>query len=82
MAMARRCDICGKYYSPYGKVYKGELVNGIAFSHADVSSLYKAVMCDYDLCPECITSMIAYIDSLKDKKSTDHIDDYREDDLK
>ena len=50
MALARKCDICGKLYEPYNEKPKSEN----HFSYGKI-----------DCCPDCMESILQHIERLK-----------------
>lgn len=66
MAIAKKCDRCGKYYEPYrdnGKHNINNDVNGIAFVHIKLNDGYSGIPADgHDLCRDCLDKVIEFID--------------------
>ena len=64
MALAKQCDLCGKFYKPY---------NLYSASDTKVNAMYLASRSDddsryytnarYDLCPECMLALKEFIES-------------------
>ncbi len=81
MANAKRCDLCKKYYEPYGQKYEPRscAVDTIDPNSIDiVYSIYdypedpidpfrpvSFVRDHFDLCPECLGKILEFIESLK-----------------
>lgn len=61
MAMAKRCDICGKYFE-----YDSELTN---FVRLGTKNVYNEIISDtanyYDCCKECADSIVSHIAKIK-----------------
>lgn len=61
----RRCDRCGKAYTPYRDNGKHKLVpgvNGVAFVHINQKGEYDDGRTDaFDLCPECLDAVYKFI---------------------
>ena len=56
MAWATKCDRCGKYFD-----WKQDETNGFAFMEYDLPhSRYNIDGDEYDLCPECVDSLIKW----------------------
>lgn len=69
MAVAKKCDICGKLYEPYNSKKDGNNPNGIMFLNIDDSGSYWKNTA-LDCCPECmkfIKNHIKKLNRLKDK---------------
>lgn len=60
MALAKKCDICGKLY----EYYNNEGVNGIAYIHFTKLGYHDHKRA-FDCCPLCLSSINNYIESLK-----------------
>lgn len=65
MALAKKCDICGKFYERYTTTDKEP--NGILIIHSnDTNSDYwSAGRGKMDCCPECLKAVHDCIDKLK-----------------
>lgn len=66
MALARKCDICGKFYERYNERPDPKNTNAIMFVNITANGNY----CDNstaDCCPECMSFIRAHIESLKKK---------------
>lgn len=66
MADAKRCDICGEYYSKYNEKNDKNNPNGLIF----VSSNYDGKYYGYgktECCPRCMRSLKSHIDILKQR---------------
>lgn len=71
MSLARKCDICGKFYENYGKSNIGNLFNEpntIEFIYAGHSDMR---LNRYDCCPECMAEITRVINILK-AENPDH----------
>lgn len=66
MAKAFKCDICGKFYDQYHKLYLGKTKTSSA-RLIDVSSMY------YDICPDCVAAIQETIDERRQNMKTDCI---------
>ena len=67
MAIAKKCDICGKLYEEYNFEQSMENSNGFMLLNIDCKGTYSdgpAVDC----CPECMKSILEHIDSLAKKQ--------------
>ena len=54
MAIARKCDRCGKFYDHYSKGNK-EKYNGVQRMYRDLGGSFRYGE-SLDFCPECITA--------------------------
>ena len=64
MAMAKKCDICGKLYEIYNVDKDADNVNGLTYLNIDAKGDYyknKVIDC----CPECMKSIKNHIDMLR-----------------
>lgn len=52
MAIAKKCDRCGKYYEPYNFACDSEKINGVKTLNIDDNGKYFA-QDTLDFCPEC-----------------------------
>ena len=68
MAIAKKCDICGKLYELYNVRCDSEKVNGLMFLNLDSKNQYFTHN-TIDCCPECMKSIQDHIDSLKGEKN-------------
>lgn len=71
MSLARKCDICGKFYENYGKSNMGNLFNEpntIEFIYAGHSDMR---LNRYDCCPACMGEITRVINNLK-AENPDH----------
>lgn len=56
--IARKCDICKKYYDNYDGYNNNKVnANAIIFVDIDITDSY-ATRDTYDLCPNCMNSII------------------------
>ena len=67
MAIAKKCDVCGKLYESYNIKYDSKKPNGVKFLSIDNNGKYFSYEA-LDLCPECMKSIMSYIESLKEEK--------------
>ena len=63
MSIAKKCDICGKYYESYNTKNNSEKTNGLMFLTIDDRQQYHSHNV-IDTCPECMDSIKAHIDNL------------------
>lgn len=54
MAIARKCDRCGKFYEYYPKGNKVEY-NGVQRIYRDIGGSFRCET-TYDFCPECMAA--------------------------
>lgn len=67
MAIARKCDVCGKFYEEYNTKRDKKNTNGFMFlNRLDNRNYYDHD--PYDCCPECMTSIRNYVNALRGKK--------------
>ena len=67
MAIAKKCDICGKLYEEYNFEQSMENSNGFMLLNIDRNGDYfRGPACD--CCPECMKSILEHIDSLAKKE--------------
>lgn len=64
MAIAKKCDICGKLYEVYNTKNDEENTNGFMFLNLDCERDYYTHE-PIDCCPECMESIRNCIDRLK-----------------
>lgn len=64
MAIAKKCDVCGKFYEPYNEKNDPKNVNGFMLINIDKERKYY-VHNVTDCCPECMDSILNYINKLK-----------------
>lgn len=67
MSIAKKCDVCGKYYESYNTKNKADEPNGIMFVNIDEQQKYYAHK-PIDTCPSCIESIRSHLDTIKVKK--------------
>lgn len=72
MAIAKKCDICGKLYEPYNLKDSRNDHNGLMFLNIDNDQRYfkHSII---DCCPECMTDIKNYINCLHGGKMMDKI---------
>ena len=63
---AKKCDICGVFYSGYNMLDNPDKTNGIMFLNIGYESHYYSHK-PIDCCPDCITSIKKHIEHLKTK---------------
>lgn len=68
MAVAKKCDICGKLYEPYNERHEVKKPNGFMFLNIDTNGKYYSNN-TIDCCPECMESIKDYIKSLRKEKN-------------
>lgn len=65
MALANKCDACGRFYKYYDDIKIDDYVtNGIGFLNLTRVGDCRYVSKKVDLCPECMKKVMAYINSL------------------
>ena len=64
MAIAKKCDICGKLYEIYNAKNDAKHTNGIMFLNIDRHNKYYAHD-TIDCCPECHESIKQHIETLR-----------------
>ena len=68
MAIAKKCDICGRLYEPYKhiriSVRNKEFANGIAFMNIETDQHYNTMEIN-DCCPYCMELINNFVDSLR-----------------
>ena len=73
MADAKKCDICGKYYDHYNTARDPENPNALIFISRDDDGFYANDDEDItDCCPDCMESIRAHIESLRQKEEHCH----------
>lgn len=71
MAAARQCDICGNTYPMYNTKRDKDKTNGIVLVNIDEQGQYWTNP-KMDCCPECMESIKAHINMLKQKGENKH----------
>lgn len=69
MAMAKKCDRCGKlheYYDGIEVFNDSEKANGVLFIDRDLNNSYWSRK-SYDLCQECMKKLEAFIKDEEEK---------------
>ena len=67
MAVAKKCDICGKLYEEYNVKQSKDNFNGFILLNIDYKGNYfHGPACD--CCPECMKSILKHISSLTKKE--------------
>lgn len=64
MAIAKKCDLCGKLYERYNERKDQYRPNGLRFLSVDENKKYFAYNV-IDCCPDCMESILQYIERLK-----------------
>lgn len=64
MAIAKKCDICGKLYELYNIKNNENKTNGLMFLNLDDNRKYYGHD-SIDCCPECMKSIRNHIDLLR-----------------
>lgn len=64
MAIAKKCDICGKLYEIYNVVKDVDNVNGLMYLNIDAKGNYYSHG-RIDCCPKCMKSIKNHIDMLR-----------------
>ena len=66
MAIAKKCDICGQFYSYYETTsrIKPRMINAIALATINRMGLYEVKEC-LDCCVECLTAIEHVIEERK-----------------
>lgn len=64
MALAMKCDVCGKYYDLYNREYT-DGPSSVSLNNS-VGRVYN-----FDTCPDCIMDIKNYIDTLCSVKRGD-----------
>lgn len=63
MAIAKKCDICGKLYERYNEERNAENPNAVQFVSDDSKGKYFAYGI-IDCCPDCMESILQHIKRL------------------
>lgn len=66
MAIAKKCDICGKLYELYNTRNDGDHTNGLMLLNIDYDNKYWSHG-KIDCCPECMESIRKHIQSLREE---------------
>ena len=64
MALAKKCDVCGKLYEYYGCVEKLKIYNkqnSIIIANFDICHDRRCASNELDLCPECMESFVNWL---------------------
>ena len=64
MAIAKKCDICGKLYEQYNVKGESKKPNGFHLLSIDSSGKYFGYDTT-DCCPDCMESILQHIERLK-----------------
>lgn len=65
MALAKKCDICGKLYEIYGIQHNSKEPNGYMLLNVDCQQKYFTGS-TVDCCPDCVDSILHHIQRLKE----------------
>lgn len=65
MSLAKKCDICGKFYEHYETEVEDVNVNAIIFVKTNEECNWGTRRDAMDCCPDCLKSIIHYIDGLR-----------------
>lgn len=68
MAIAKKCDICGKLYEQYNTKRDKKNTNGFMFLNLFYDDNSYCEYDPYDCCPECMTSIRNHINVLRGKE--------------
>ena len=69
MALYKKCDRCGKLYDHY-TTYIGALnANAIKLVSLSNTDMYLSTAMDLDLCPECMSELIKFLNNKKGEKN-------------
>lgn len=66
MSLAKKCDFCNKLYEPYNERNDASKPNGIMFLNIDTKNKFYGHK-SIDCCPDCMDSIKALIESLKNR---------------
>lgn len=70
MAIAKKCDRCGKFHEYYAgnmEFKNSEKANGVKLFDMDLDNTYWSRK-SYDLCPDCMRKLEAFIKNEEDNK--------------
>ena len=67
MAIAKKCDICGKLYERYNERENQNKPNGFRLMSIDENKKYYAYKVT-DCCPDCMESILQHIERLGGKE--------------
>lgn len=73
MAIARKCDVCGKLYEPYKIDYKNNEINGFGLLYKSTTHDCLTKGKNFDCCEECLNKIINMIDNDKHEKSFEEV---------
>lgn len=64
MALAKKCDRCGKLYEHYEKTEHEKYVgyNAMAFVSVNRRCIKELATTPIDLCPECMSKLIEFLE--------------------
>lgn len=66
MALAKKCDRCGKLYEHYPMVEVGFCYNAVGLYHVNSNGTVNKAYKLKDLCPECMTAYDKFITMKED----------------
>lgn len=58
MAIAKKCDRCGKFYETYGDDFKA---NAVILTYLSKNEHFRHDINTLDLCPECLDGINKYL---------------------
>lgn len=67
MAVAKKCDRCGKFFEPYNYRDDSSKINGIMTLNLDSTNRYFTHG-PYDLCPSCSTELMNWFNASEEKE--------------
>ena len=63
MAVAKKCDVCGKFFDFH---QKEDIINAFSFQHNDAMGNEQKKIKSYELCSDCVNAINAKLKELKD----------------
>ena len=75
MSLAKKCNVCGKYYENYSMEFENDEINAFVFVETDEVCRYDCIKDAVDCCPQCMSSIVRYIRTLRSKVCKNHKDD-------
>lgn len=70
MALYKKCDRCGKLYDHYDTYIGSLAANAIKVVLLTNTDAYMSTAMDLDLCPECMSELIEFLNSKKGKEKS------------
>lgn len=69
MALARKCDICGRLYENYSTEIRNASgkVNGVSYIHKSLNSSQLTNCKSMDCCHSCFNAIVSFIEDMKDR---------------